>query len=80
MNARAAAQANNLKRRARRGPGKHQKGEVYGCEEHAVRSDLWFDNFGDDPKGLIHTCENEYPEEVEGFFECETCRRVIGVS
>ena len=49
MNARAAAQAKNLKRVARRGPDKRRSCEVYGCEQHAVHSDLWYDIFSDDP-------------------------------
>ena len=67
MNAAAAANAKKLRRAARRGPGKKQVCEVFGCDEKATRSTPHYDIFSDDPKGLIHTCENHYPEEVEGF-------------
>jgi hypothetical protein len=77
MNARAAAQAKNLKRAARRGPGKRRSCEVYGCEQHAVHSDLWYDIFSDDPKGVIHTCDSHSPGHVEGFFECEAFERAV---
>jgi hypothetical protein len=77
LNARAAANAKNLKRALRRGPGKRQKCEVYGCQQHAVESVPWFDIFSDDPKGLIHVCEACPADAVEGFFRCEACERVM---
>jgi hypothetical protein len=77
MNAQAAAQASKLRRAARRGPGKRQKCEYYGCEERAVESAPWFDIFSEDPKGLVHVCAGHNPWDVEGFFLCDECQRVI---
>ena len=77
MNARAAADAAKLRRALHRGPGKRQKCEYYGCEEHAVASVPWFDIFSDHPKGLIHTCLEHDAEAVGEMFRCEECDRVV---
>jgi hypothetical protein len=77
MNADAAAKASKLRRAVRRGPGKRQDCEYYGCDRRAVESVPWFDIFSDDPKGLIHVCDGHLAEDVEGFFLCDECQRVI---
>jgi hypothetical protein len=77
MNARAAAQASKLRRAMRRGPGKRQVCDVYGCGGKAFESVPWFDVFSDDPKGLIHVCTAHSAEDVEEFFVCEGCQRVM---
>ena len=77
MNARAAANAARIRRAMRRGPGKRQKCEVYGCQQRAIESVPWFDIFSDHPKGLIHVCEACPADAVEGFFRCEACERVM---
>lgn len=77
MNARAAAQAVKLRRAARRGPGKRQRCEAYGCEQLAAKSELWFDIFSDDPKGIVHTCDDHIAEESGELFECDACHRLM---
>ncbi len=77
MNERAAANAKNLKRRLRRGPGKRRACEVYGCGGKAFESVPWFDVFSDIRKGLNHVCTQHAGEDVEGFFRCEGCQRVM---
>jgi hypothetical protein len=77
MNAQAAAKASKLRRAVRRGPGKRQDCEVYGCGGKAFETVPWFDIFSDDPKGLIHVCTAHSPEDVEGFFLCDECQRVM---
>jgi hypothetical protein len=77
MNAQAAAQASKIRRAARRGPGKRQTCEYRGCQERAVESAPWFDIFSEDPKGLVHVCAGHNPWDVEGFFLCDECQRVI---
>ncbi len=77
MNARAAANTNKLMRATKRGPSKKQKCEVYNCGQPAVESVPWFDIFSDDPKGLNHVCAEHRGEDVEGFFTCEECERVM---
>jgi hypothetical protein len=77
MNARDAAGAKNLKRKLRRGPGKRQVCEVYGCGKKASASIPWFDVFSEDPKGLIHVCAECSAESVEGFFRCDACTRML---
>lgn len=77
LNARAAAEASKLKRAARRGPGKRQQCEYYGCQSRAVESVPWFDIFGDDPKGLVHVCSEHPADSVGEMFTCEACGRLM---
>lgn len=75
LNARAAANLPALKREARR--KKKPACEVYGCGCKAVESVEWFDIFSDVPKGLVHVCDEHCAEDVEGFFRCDACDRVL---
>ena len=77
LNARAAASASKIKRAARRGPGKRQQCEYYGCNRCAVESVPWFDVFSDDPKGLIHVCSEHPADSVGEMFTCENCQRLM---
>ena len=77
MNERAAARAAALRLSASQGPAKLQRCQAYGCEEPAVKSDLYFDVFSDDPKGVAHTCEDHVAEHTGGLFECDACRRLM---
>ena len=77
LNARAAAEASKIKRAIRRGPGKRQECEYYSCKQRAVESVPWFDIFSEDPKGLIHVCDEHPAESVGEFFTCENCQRLI---
>ncbi len=45
-----------------------------------MRHYLWFDIFSDDPKGVLTLCEQHdgyYGSPSEGYFECESCNRVL---
>jgi hypothetical protein len=75
LNARAAANVPALKREAQR--KRKPKCEVYGCDYRAVESVEWFDIFSDDPKGLIHVCSNHSGDDLEGYFRCDACQRVL---
>jgi hypothetical protein len=77
MNAQAAANAQKLKRQLRRGPGKRQECEYYDCGSKAAESVPWYDIFSDVPKGLIHVCAGHNADDVEGFFLCDECQRVM---
>ncbi len=77
MNARAASEASKLRGAIRRGPGKRQKCQYYGCGARAIESAPRFDIFSEDPKGLVYVCAGHNPWDVEGFFLCDECQRVM---
>src|SRR5436190_917258 len=55
LNERAAQNATKLSRAAER--KRKPNCEYYNCTRRADHSFLWFDIFSDDPKGIIHLCE-----------------------
>ena len=75
LNANAAANAKKLRREAalKRKP----QCEIYGCDHRATDSTLWYDIFGDDAKGVIHTCAGHSFEDDPDLFRCENCERVM---
>jgi hypothetical protein len=78
LNATAAGQAAKLKRqaRARRKP----KCECWNCTDRATVSHLVYDIFSDDPKDVLHLCEQHdgyYGNPHEGYFICDECQRVM---
>jgi hypothetical protein len=75
LNEKAAAQASALKREAVR--KRKPKCEVYGCTRRASVSTLWYDIFGDDPKGVLHTCSVHSWDDDPDLFRCENCERVM---
>jgi hypothetical protein len=78
LNARAAAGAESLKRQAR--SKRKRKCEYWKCETRAVRSYLIYDIFSNDPKGVLHLCDDHdgySGAPAEGYFTCEDCQRVI---
>jgi hypothetical protein len=77
LNRRAAEQAAQTLAEAAQGPPASQQCECYGCDNHAVYSEPWFDIFSDDPKGLIHTCADHDGSEVGDTFRCATCGRLM---
>jgi len=45
-----------------------------------LRHYLWHDIFTDDPKGILTLCEEHegyYGSPTEGYFECESCNRLM---
>lgn len=78
LNEKAAANANKLRREARR--TKKPQCEHYGCASEATRSYLVHDIFSDDPKGVLHLCERHdgySGDPARGYFTCAHCDRVI---
>jgi hypothetical protein len=78
LNARAAANARNLKRAARRKRKPHC--EHHRCAQPARRSFLVYDIFSDDPKDVLHLCDNHVGysgDPAEGLFTCAECNRVM---
>jgi hypothetical protein len=77
FNRRAAEQATQNLADAAQGPPAGQQCECYGCDNHAVCSEPWYDIFSDDPKGLVHTCDEHDGSQVPDTFRCETCNRLM---
>lgn len=48
------------------------------CEQTAIKAELWYDIFSDDPKGINLSCEDHSDGGVEeGFFLCDGCNRIM---
>lgn len=71
LNQHAAANAPRLRRAAK--SKNKPRCEIHGCHRPAIKSDLWFDIFSHDPKGIIHTCSEHDAEHQDGFFHCDGC-------
>lgn len=80
LNAVAAAEKSDIERQAENHTlpdGRHA--ECEHCQKPATVSYLWYDPFSDDPKGVLHLCEehdNHYGYSDEGYFTCYDCYRV----
>jgi hypothetical protein len=76
LNAIAAAERPKLEREMRR--KRHRPNcEVYPCAERSAGSEPYFDIFSDDPKGLVHTCSEHSAVDLDGYFYCEHCERLM---
>jgi hypothetical protein len=78
LNANAAAKAKKLKREA--ASKRKPNCEFWKCSQQATRSYLVYDIFSDDPKDILHLCEQHdgfSGEPCEGYFTCNGCGRVM---
>jgi len=76
LNAKAAAEA--ATERPKGWEPWHDQACEY-CAEPATHSEEYWDVFGEDPKGYVHTCDLHYEEHGgahEGHFWCEACGRM----
>ena len=88
MNAAAKTEAPSLEQQARTGIGPDGEKLTCDCADWGsgdscsgdVYSQLWYDIFSDDPKGIISLCENHegyYCSPTEGYFTCDDCGKVF---
>ena len=78
LNEQAAANANKLKREARR--KRKPKCEQWSCDTPATDSFLVYDIFSDAPKSVLHLCARHVGysgDPAEGYFTCCDCERVM---
>ena len=88
MNVQAVVEVPSLEQQARTGTG--PDGEKLTCDcagwgggdscSGDVYSQLWYDIFSDDPKGIISLCEDHegyYGSPTEGYFTCDDCDKVF---
>jgi hypothetical protein len=81
MNACAAASAAKLRREAKsKNKQECRRCAIFGRDRKADVSFLVYDIFSDDPKSVLHLCENcvgQSGDPWEGYFTCEGCGRVM---
>ena len=78
LNANAAAKAKKLKREA--ASKRKPSCQFWNCSQPATRSYLVYDIFSDDPKDVLHLCEQHdgfSGDPCEGHFFCDGCGRVM---
>jgi hypothetical protein len=81
MNANAAAKATKVKREAaRKRKPNCERCECFGRKRPADVSFLIYDIFSDDPKDVLHLCQDcvgQSGDPWEGYFTCDGCGRVM---